>query len=183
MLCLLVAEGTYDRRFDSIAKALLARGVRPNHFTFSQIPVFALQIYAALQGTTGWRWTFVALIALLIILDGGDGILARVGNLQSKSGAVLDSTFDTLGIAIVMWGAARFFPEAETWLMFLFLGNTLLYLQNALLEHKVIAYIRGPVLSAVAFPETLFMAMWVAAIITVWLLVARLPASWRRLGD
>lgn len=172
-------EGTYDRTFGRAAMWLLDRGIHPNHFTFLQIPVFAVQILAALEG---WRWTFVLLIALLIILDGGDGILARVGGMQSRAGAILDSTFDTLGIAIVMWGAAQFFPAAEAWLLFLFLGNTVLYLQNALLGEKVIAYIRGPVLAAVAFPDALLAGLAVGSFIITWLLVMRLPSTWRALN-
>ena len=172
-------EEGYDRPFERWARWLLARGVHPNHFTFLQLPVFAFQIAAAIQG---WAWAFVACIALIIVLDGGDGILARTGNLYSKTGAVLDSTFDTLGIAIVMWGAAQFFPAAEAWFMVLFLGNTLLFLQNALLGDKVIAYIRGPVLVAIAFPATLVGGLVLASLILLFLLVARTPRSLRALG-
>src|SRR5260221_8910868 len=74
-------EQYYDGRFATPARWLLARGVHPNHFTFAQLPLFALQILAAVSG---WRWTFVLLAYPLIILDAGDGILARVGRLQSK---------------------------------------------------------------------------------------------------
>ncbi len=172
-------EEGYDRRFETVARFLLARGFRPNHFTFLQLPVFAFQIAAAVRG---WTWPFVVSIAFVIVLDGGDGILARVGNLYSKTGAVLDSTFDTLGIAIILWGAARFHPQAETWFMALFLGNTLLFLQNALLGEKVVSYLRGPVLIAVAFPETLPGAIAVAALIIAFLLTVRLRRSAKALG-
>lgn len=174
------SEGVYDRSFDKAARWLLARGVHPNHFTFLQIPVFAIQIVAAVQA---WRYTFVLLIVLLIVLDGGDGILARVGGMQSRTGAVLDSTFDTMGIAIVVWGASQFYPAASAWLLYLFLGNTILYLQNALLGEKVIAYLRGPILVAVTFPETLLAALVLSSIIILTLIVARLPRSWQRMAE
>ncbi len=171
-------EAYYDKPFESAAKWLLARGVHPNHFTFLQIPVFVVTIIAAVQG---WNWPFVLMIAFIIVLDGGDGILARVGKLATKTGAVLDSTFDTLGIAVVMWGATKFFPAQEAWLMLLFLANTILYLQNALLGRKVVAYIRGPILAAVAFPAVLPGALVVSTFIVGWLVVVRSPASFQTL--
>lgn len=171
-------EEYYDDPFEGPARFLLAKGVHPNHFTFLQVPVYVLEIVAALNG---WRWTFVLSTFFVILLDGGDGVLARVGKLQTKTGAVLDSTFDTLGIAIVMWGATRFFPAEQAWFMFLFLGNIVLYLQNAMLGRKVIAYIRGPVLTAIAFPAALYGCLIVATIIVTWLLAVRMPATWRAL--
>jgi phosphatidylglycerophosphate synthase len=169
-------EGTYDRFFERWARWLLARGVHPNHFTFLQLPVFGAEIWAA---THGHRWLFVSLIALVIILDGGDGILARVGKMQSRTGAVLDATFDTVGIAIVVWGASQFAPDAETWLWLLFLGNALLFVQNALLEEKIISYLRGPVLIGVAFPATALAGLVIATFILMWELTARLPRTAR----
>lgn len=169
----------YDGMFAGPARWLLSRGVHPNHLTFLQIPVFVLQIFAAVHG---WSYIFAYSTLLIIILDGGDGILARVGRLQTKAGAVLDSTFDTLGIAIIMWGATRFFPDQTTWLMFLFLGNIILFLQNALLNEKVIAYLRGPVAIAVAYPQTLAGGLVVATAIIGVLLVIRTPATFRALA-
>ena len=171
-------EEYYDNAFVRAARWLLRRGVHPNHFTFLQVPVFLLQVIAALNG---WNWTFALLMALVIFLDAGDGILARVGNLQSKTGAVLDSTFDTLGIAVVMWGATQFFPQQAGWLMLLFFANVVLFLQNALLEEKVIAYLRGPILIAVALPETLPGALAVTTLITGFLVIVRVPAMFRAL--
>ena len=171
-------EHAFDRRFEAAARRLLALGVHPNHFTFLQIPVFAFQIMAAVQG---WRWSFALAMVLIITLDGGDGILARVGNLQSKTGAVLDALFDTMGILIVMWGAGQFYPELEWVFILAFFANTLLFLQNALLNHKVVAYVRGPALTAVVFPQTLWASIAVMAFILAWLLLARLPKSARAL--
>lgn len=174
-------RGWYDRVFTPGANWLLARGIHPNHFTFLQLPVFLLQVYAA---THGWRWTFVLSILLIIILDGGDGILARVGKLASKTGAVLDSLFDTAGIAIIMWGATRFFPEpASDWLLLLFAGNLLLFLQNALLDHKAIAYVRGPVLVAVAYPQTLLFGLLLPTLMLLVLIGVRLPQTLKAIAQ
>lgn len=172
-------QGTFDAPFVRIARGMLARGVHPNHLTFAQVPVFAAEIYAATQG---WNWAFVSLILLVMALDGGDGILARTGGLQSRKGAVLDSTFDTIGIAVVMWGAAQFFPEAETWLFVLFLMNALLFLQNALLEEKMISYVRGPIILSVAWPDFLLGGMLLATFLATWLLVFRSPGMMRALS-
>jgi phosphatidylglycerophosphate synthase len=172
-------EDVYDGAFARPARWLLAHRVHPNHLTFLQLPVFALQIVAAIRG---WAYVFAFSTILIIVLDGGDGILARVGRLQSKAGAVLDSTFDTLGIAIVMWGATRFYPEQAAWLMFLFLGNIVLFLQNALLNEKVIAYLRGPVAIAVAWPDTLLGGLVLATVVIAVLLVMRTPATLRALA-
>ncbi|MCA1819043.1 MAG: CDP-alcohol phosphatidyltransferase family protein, partial [Halobacteriales archaeon] len=146
-------EHESDKPFERAARWLLVRGVHPNHLTFLQLPLYLFLIVSAAVGNEPgaspvWRYAFCLCNLLVPVLDGGDGILARVGRLQSKAGAVLDSTFDTLGIAIVMWGAAQFLPRESLTIMLIFLGTIVLFLQNALLEQKVIAYVRGPVLLA-----------------------------------
>ncbi|MHB8632721.1 MAG: CDP-alcohol phosphatidyltransferase family protein [Thermoplasmatota archaeon] len=181
--------GDYDRLFGREAKWLLAHGVHPNHFTFLQLPVFAFQVTAVVEGTQppgphawAWRVAFVTSIALVILLDGGDGILARVGGLESRSGAVLDSLFDTFGIAIVLWGAAQFEPVATNWLTLLFVGNLLLFLQNALLDHKLIAFVRGPVLASLLVPDTLFAGLLVPSVVLLFLMAVRLKATAKALA-
>jgi len=185
------SEGTYDRSFERGARWLLEHGVHPNHFTFLQLPVFLVEIEAALHpAEVAWRWVFSLSTILVIVLDGGDGILARVGRLQSKTGAVLDATFDTLGIAIILWGASQFaaaqHPEMALfytqWLMFLFLGNIVLFLQNAVLEEKVIAYLRGPVVIGIALPDLLLGGLVVPSVIVLFLVVWRTPATMRALA-
>ncbi len=166
----------YDNTMRQGAQWLLDRGVRPNHLTFLQVPFFAAQLWAA---RTGHPWLFVALIFVVMLLDGADGTLARTGGLQSRQGAVLDSTFDTLGIAVVLWGAALFYPFAETWLFGLFIANALLFLQNAVMEHKAVSYVRGPIILAVAWPPFLLGGLLVASIIVAWMLVFRAPAMWQ----
>jgi phosphatidylglycerophosphate synthase len=172
-------ESIFDRRFVPAAKWLLAHDIHPNHFTFMQIPVFLFTILAAVMG---WNWPFALTTVFIMVLDGGDGILARVGNLQSRTGAILDAVFDLTGIAILMWGATKFFPEAEAWIMLLFLANVLLFLQNALLGDKVVSYVRGPIVGAVAFPQVLLAALLVATFTVGFLLTARAKRSWRALA-
>jgi phosphatidylglycerophosphate synthase len=172
-------EGVYDRSFERGARFLLARGVHPNHFTFLQLPVFALEVVAAIQG---WSLAFALSTLLVIVLDGGDGILARVGRLQTRSGAVLDSVFDIMGITIILWGAAQFHPDYYPWLVGLFFGNAVLFVQNALLETKYIAYLRGPVVIGVVWPEVLFVALLVPSLVIAVLLLLRLRPTAKALA-
>lgn len=172
-------ETYYDGPFAKPAQWLLVRGFHPNHLTFLQLPILGLQVWCALAG---WGLAFALLILVIVFLDAGDGILARVGRLQSRTGATLDSLFDTLGIAIVVWGTSRFFPHVATELMLLFVGNMVLFLQNALLESKAIGYLRGPLLIAVLVPETLWAALLLPAFTISVLIVWRLPATVKALG-
>lgn len=172
-------EGNFDRPFTRAASWLIARGVKPNHLTLLQIPVFVFMIQAGLGLD---RWWFFGLSWLLVVLDGADGIVARVGGMASRSGAVLDAVFDTMSIALVMWGAAQFFPEFAWVWVGLFAGNVLLYLQNMVLFEKVVSYVRGPVLMAIALPDLLWLSIAGAGTISGWLLLTRLPATVRRLG-
>jgi phosphatidylglycerophosphate synthase len=164
----------YDALLSRGARWLLDHGARPNHLTFLQLPVLLLEVIAAQEG---WRSLFVGLIAIVILLDALDGVLARVGRLETKAGAALDALFDTLGIAIVCWGAGQFLPAYSGWLMLLFFANLTLFLQNALLGGKVIAYLRGPVLIGVVLPEAMVGGLVLASVTLVWLIAWRLPAT------
>lgn len=169
-------EGTFDQRFRSWAEWLLARGVRPNHFTLLQLPLYAIMAWGALHDRP---WLFVGLSFGVIVLDGGDGILARVGGQESRFGAFLDATMDSLGIALVLWGASRFYPDMRWVLLGLFVLNMALYAQNAVLHEKVVSYVRGPVLAPIVFPDTVVLAMVVAGTVGGFLFVTRLPATAR----
>lgn len=164
----------FDQPFESAAKWLLAKGVHPNHFTFLQIPLFAAMIWFADQGHAGW---FFTLSWVVIVLDGGDGILARVGNMATPAGAVLDAVMDTIGIAVVLWGASQFFPDIAWMYFLLFLLNGILYAQNAVLEQKWVAYVRGPVMIPVVVPDTIVFAMVMAFGIALFLIAWRLRAT------
>lgn len=172
-------ESAFDATFTAAARWLLARGVHPNHFTFLQIPVFAFTIFAAVQQ---WAWPFALTTVFVMVLDGGDGILARVGGLQSKTGAVLDAMFDTLGIAILVWGTTKFFPAAEDWLLLLFLANVLLFLQNSLLDDKMVSYVRGPLVAAVVFPQILLGALLLNSFTVTFLLLMRIRPTIRAMA-
>ncbi len=175
-----MARQFYDTVFRPAAQWLLARGVHPNHATFLQVPFFGIQVWAA---SIGNNWLFVSMILVVMFLDGMDGILARTGGTASRLGAVLDSTFDTIGIAVVMWGAAQFFPFAEPWIFALFLANALLFLQNAVLEEKMVSYVRGPFILSVAWPPFLLAGLLLASLIVVWMLVWRMPRTFKALGS
>lgn len=166
----------YDDLLVRGARWLGDRGARPNHVTFLQLPVLLAEVLAVQQG---WRVAFVALIALVVLLDALDGVLARVGGMETRAGAALDALFDTMGIAIVLWGAAVFEPEYATAMLLLFLGNMTLFLQNALLGRKVIAYLRGPVLIGVVAPAAMDGAVVLCSAILVWLIAWRFLATAR----
>lgn len=169
-------EGNFDRPFVRIAKWLLARGVKPNHITFLQIPVFWFMIQAGMDQE---RYLFFGLSWLLVVLDGADGIVARVGGMASRSGAILDAVFDTASIALVLWGAILFHPDQTVIWIALFGLNVLLYLQNMVLEEKVVSYVRGPVLMAIALPDLLWLSIGGGLTIVSWLFITRLPATVR----
>lgn len=166
------SEGTFDRRYERVARRLIDAGVRPNHVTFLQIPVFIGMAWAA---WTAQPWWYFGLSWLVIILDGGDGILARVGRLDSKSGEILDATMDTVGVAVVLWGAAQFQPQFTIPLAVLFVLNVLLYLQNNPLPDKAVSYVRGPIIIGVVAPDTMVVSLAITLGITSFLLVARMP--------
>lgn len=172
------SHGTFDRRYERVAKWFLAHGVRPNHLTFLQVPVFAVMVWAALEGRP---WTFFGFSLFVILLDGGDGILARVGGMQSRAGAILDASMDTLGIAVVLWCAAQFYGFGWA-LVALFLLNALLYGQNMVLDEKVVSYMRGPVIAPIIVPDSLYFALAIAFITVGWLLLWRVPRTLRILA-
>ncbi len=164
----------FDRPFERAARWLLAHNVRPNHLTFLQLPVLAAMIWATLQGEIWW---YFGLSWVVMMLDGADGIVARVGGTQSRSGAILDASLDTLGILVVLWAATIFLPQ-QAWIWWLLLGlNALLYTQNVVLEDKVVSYVRGPVILASVFPDLLWLTVVGTLSVSVWLIVTRLPET------
>lgn len=170
----------FDRPFERAAQWLLDRGAKPNHLTFLQLPVLAWMVLATLQGN---HWLFFGLSWTIIVLDGADGIMARVGGTQSRSGAILDAILDTLGILVVLWAASVFIP-AQAWAWWTLVGlNAALYAQNVVVEEKVVSYVRGPVILAIVFPDVLWLAIVGTLLITVWLIVTRLPAMFGAISD
>jgi phosphatidylglycerophosphate synthase len=169
-------RAAFDQPFETAAKWLLSRGVHPNHFTFMQIPIFAGMIWAA---DAGQNWWFFGLSWAVIVLDGGDGILARVGKMESRTGAILDAVMDTIGIAVVLWGASQFFPEISWAYLVLFLLNGIMYAQNAVLEQKWVAYVRGPIMIPVVAPDTIVFGLFIALTTVIFLFTWRLTATYR----
>lgn len=165
-------EHAFDRPFERMARWLLDHKVRPNHLTFLQLPVLAAMVWHTLQGNIWW---YFGLSWIVMALDGADGIVARVGGTQSRSGAVLDASLDTLGILVVLWAATVFLPD-HSWVWWTLLGlNALLYAQNVVLEDKVVSYVRGPVILACVFPDLLWLTVIGTLSVTGWLIVTRLP--------
>jgi phosphatidylglycerophosphate synthase len=162
----------FDRPFERVAKWLLARGIRPNHLTFLQIPVLAGMVWTTLQGQI---WPFFWLSWIIMLLDGADGIVARVGGTQSRSGAIMDASLDTLGIMTVLWAATQFLPD-QSWVWWSLLAlNAALYAQNILLKSKVVSYVRGPVILAMVVPDLLWLTVVGTLAVTGWLIFTRLP--------
>lgn len=170
----------FDRPFERAARWLLDRGVKPNHLTFLQIPVLVWMVLATLNDQP---WLFFGLSWTIIVLDGADGIMARVGGTQSRSGAILDASLDTLGILVVLWAATVFIP-AQAWAWWTLLGlNAALYVQNVIVEEKVVSYVRGPVILAIVVPDVLWLAVVGTLLITGWLILTRLPATFSAITD
>lgn len=164
-----------DEVLDWLARFLYRLGVRPNHLTLAQIPVYAFMIYT---GFTGRLWVFAVLQMLVISLDGLDGTVARRMGIQSRGGAYLDAAFDLFGIVLVMVVAIYAFPAYASPLGLLLVMNLLLYYQNYRLDEKAVSYVRGPVvlglLAERQWPGILWVAIWVPLVATVLIIVVRL---------
>jgi len=140
------------RRRDIVARFLISLGFTPNRVTLlgflitcgagwclikgasHQIPIF----YNGLGPTSWWP----ALAAVFIFTAGAcdmlDGAVARVGDMSSKFGAILDSTFDRLGDTAVFLGCMLHFALADQ------LNLTLLLLAVlAIISSMLISYIKA----------------------------------------
>lgn len=151
-----------DRVFDAFARGLYAAGVRPNHLTLAQVPIYVLMIVAGLEGRVieFGLWQIV-----IMVLDGMDGTLARRMGLASRSGAVLDAVFDFFGIIVVIGIAVHLDPQYFWWFVALLGANFALYLQNGVLDEKAVSYVRGPVVIALVLERSFPGIMWVAILV------------------
>lgn len=129
--------------FDPLAWRLYRAGVRPNHFTFAQVPVYAAQAWFGWHGALPW---FAAAVVFGIALDGADGIMARRTGHVTPKGRLLDALFDLLGIGVVLLVTALLHPDLGRWSLLLGAANVLVYYQNEVRGEKTVAYTRGPVL-------------------------------------
>lgn len=103
----------------------LARGLQRMNISANFITVlgFVLNLSGGAVLLGGRRWLAAALIAVGGILDGLDGLLARVSGQASRYGAFLDSVLDRWSEAVV------------------FLGLLIWYLQNGMTTEVVLVYI------------------------------------------
>lgn len=164
-----------DHVFSWFARFLHRLGVRPNHLTLAQIPVYAIMIHAGFQERL---WEFAIWQTLIIVLDGMDGTLARRMGVQSRRGAYLDAVFDLFGIVVVMVVAIYVHPLYSLSLLALFLANFLLYYQNYLLDEKAVSFVRGPIVLGILaefyWPGVLSFAIGVPLVVTMLILLVRL---------
>ncbi len=164
-----------DAVFSWFARFLSRLGVRPNHLTLAQIPVYAIMIHAGFQGRLV---AFAVWQMLIIVLDGMDGTLARRMGVQSRRGAYLDAVFDLFGIVVVMIVAIYTHPAYTAPLLALFLVNFLLYYQNYRLDEKAVSFVRGPVVLGILaefyWPGVLSFAIGVPLVATLLILVVRM---------
>lgn len=88
---------TYAHRFARIlVRPLLGTAVRPNHITLSRIIVgLASCGFLALGTVRSSIWSGMLWI-IACVLDRADGELARIGNLRSESGKILDFYSDLI---------------------------------------------------------------------------------------
>jgi phosphatidylglycerophosphate synthase len=155
-----------EKAFDALAWRLYKAGVRPDHLTFLQVPVYILlvaTVWRAEEDPLRWLLWFAILQVLVTVIDGADGILARRTGTATRRGHLLDSLFDIVGIGITIWAAAHLHPGVAQWALALLLVNFLVYLQNEIQGTKSITYTRGPVTFGLYLqtlePETMLWGM------------------------
>jgi phosphatidylglycerophosphate synthase len=140
---------TKDRLFAPLAR--LVRGVHPNWVTLAALMVALGAAWLAFQQVT----LGAALIWLVSrILDGLDGTVARLNNLQSDFGGYLDIMCDFVAYAVIPIAVVMAWPSAENWLSVAFLLATFyvnaaswMYLSSLLEKRAVGAAQRGEVTS------------------------------------
>lgn len=113
--------------FDPIIKILIKLGITPNHITFLGLVLNIIAtivfVYGAERrergdhGIVGWA-SLVILIAGL--MDMIDGRMARVGNLDSKYGALFDSVLDRYSEMIMFLGICYYLIDNHYFLSSLF---------------------------------------------------------------
>lgn len=135
-----------EKRFDNLAWWFYKRGVRPDHLSLLQAPVYAGMagvVFAAERDPRLLLW-FVALQAFVVLLDGADGILARRTGTTTRRGHLLDSLFDIVGIGLTLWAIGHLYPTLQSWAFALLFLNFLVYIQNEIQGTKAVTYTRGP---------------------------------------
>ncbi|MBI2077121.1 MAG: CDP-alcohol phosphatidyltransferase family protein [Euryarchaeota archaeon] len=177
-----------EKVFDALAWRLHRMGVRPDHISFLQVPVYAGMIYSAYESwrdpavNWGLLWTFGWLQVFAFLIDGADGILARRTGQVTREGHLLDALFDIAGIGITIWAVYIHYPQLGSWLLALLLVNFFVYIQNEIQGTKSITYTRGPVTIAFVFasmyPQLLFIGIVLPLVLGVILIFTRV--AWRK---
>jgi CDP-diacylglycerol--glycerol-3-phosphate 3-phosphatidyltransferase len=94
---------------EALARALIKAGVRPNLLTILGM-LFTVGAGAALAaGRAYWLPATATMLFMAGACDLLDGAIAKLGDLRSRFGAVLDSTLDRLGDAALYIGLALYF--------------------------------------------------------------------------
>ncbi len=136
-----------EKLFDNFAWFLHRYGVRPNHVSFVQVPVYGAMIWTGLRAVPdniAMIWIFGWLQVLAFMIDGADGILARRTGTVSRRGHLLDEIFDIAGIGITIGVVAFHYNTKAPWLFGLLMINFFVYIQNEIQGTKSITYTRGP---------------------------------------
>jgi phosphatidylinositol phosphate synthase len=100
-------RGAMTRFFTPIAKALLRLGVSPDAVTIGGTLVVVVTALWAFP--TGHFLLGTLVIAVFVLTDSLDGVMARQAGRSGPWGAFLDSTLDRLGDAAVFGGLVLYF--------------------------------------------------------------------------
>jgi CDP-diacylglycerol---glycerol-3-phosphate 3-phosphatidyltransferase len=94
---------------DGLARGLMRAGVRPNYVTVVGMLCTVGVGVALAAGRDYWRTWGLGLMIGAGACDLLDGAIAKLGQLRTRFGAVLDSTCDRVGDAALYLGAAFYF--------------------------------------------------------------------------
>lgn len=173
-----------EKRFDALAWRLHRVGLRPDHLTFLQTPVYAGLVYSAYRAKLepAFLLLFAGLQLVVVLLDGMDGILARRTGTVSRRGHLLDSLFDIVGIGVTLWAVNYLYPSLGQWAFLLLFVNFLVYVQNEIQGTKAITYTRGPVTIGLLlerfYPGVLLVGLLLPLALGLILMVTRV--EWRK---
>lgn len=107
-------RGAMTRIFTPVADALLKRGVSPDAVTITgtvAVVVAALWLYP-----TGHFLAASLVIAVFVLTDSLDGVMARRAGRSGPWGAFLDSTLDRFGDAAIFSGLVLYFVgDGDSW--------------------------------------------------------------------
>jgi len=96
---------------DGLARALLRLGLRPNHITVVGTLLTIGAGMAIAAGRSSWHTWALGFLVAAGACDLLDGAMAKLGRIESRFGAVLDSTCDRAGDAALYLGPALYFAR------------------------------------------------------------------------